>query len=39
MGGGSGSLNIYIFFSRMIHRDELSGHQATNIPKEVLDYF
>ena len=39
IGGGSGSLNIYIFFPRMIHRDELSGRRATNIPKEVLDYF
>ncbi|KAF9234754.1 hypothetical protein BU15DRAFT_36660, partial [Melanogaster broomeanus] len=39
IGCGSGSLNVYIFFPRMIHRDELSGRRATNIPKEVLDYF
>ena len=39
VGGGSGGLNIYIFFPRIIHRDELSGRRATNIPKEILDYF
>ncbi|KAF9230725.1 hypothetical protein BU15DRAFT_83272 [Melanogaster broomeanus] len=39
IGCGSGSLNVYIFFPRMIHHDELSGRRATNIPKEVLDYF
>jgi len=39
IGSGSGSLNIYIFFPRMIHRDELSGRRAVNMPKEVLDYF
>ncbi|KAF9218108.1 hypothetical protein BS17DRAFT_852944, partial [Gyrodon lividus] len=39
VGGGSSSFNVYIFFPRMIHRDELSGRRATNIPKEVLDYF
>ena len=26
VGGGSDSFNIYVFFSRMIHHDELSGH-------------
>ncbi|KAF9218536.1 hypothetical protein BS17DRAFT_822747 [Gyrodon lividus] len=39
ISGGSGGLNVYIFFPRMIHQDKLSGHQVTNIPKEVLDSF
>jgi hypothetical protein len=39
IGGGAGGLNIYIFFPRMIHRDELSGHRVTNMPKHVLEYF
>jgi hypothetical protein len=35
MGDGAGSMNIYVAFPRMIHRDELRGFRVNNIPFEV----
>ena len=35
----SGSMYIYICFSRMIHRDEMTHRHANHMPKEVLDLF
>ncbi|KAI6017374.1 hypothetical protein PISMIDRAFT_25214 [Pisolithus microcarpus 441] len=39
LSNASGSMNIYICFPRMIHRDEMMHRHANHIPKEVLDFF
>ncbi|KAI5997367.1 hypothetical protein EDD15DRAFT_2162774 [Pisolithus albus] len=39
LSNASGSMNIYICFPRMIHRDEMTHRRAKRIPKEVLDFF
>jgi len=36
-GEGAGSINIYVFFPRMIHRDEFTGRRVTLIPYPVQD--
>jgi hypothetical protein len=35
LGDGAGSVNIYVFFPRMIHRDEFRGFRVNRIPFEV----
>ncbi|KAL4064649.1 hypothetical protein J3A83DRAFT_4376894 [Scleroderma citrinum] len=35
----SGTMQVYICFPRMIHRDEVTHRCANQIPKEVLDFF
>ncbi|KIO05403.1 hypothetical protein M404DRAFT_25525 [Pisolithus tinctorius Marx 270] len=35
----AGTMNVYICFPRMIHRDEMMHKHANHIPKEVLDFF
>lgn len=36
-GEGAGSINVYVFFPRMIHRDEFTGRRVTLIPYPVQD--
>lgn len=39
ISSASSTLNLYIAFPRMIHRNPLNGRRITLIPKEVLDIF
>jgi hypothetical protein len=35
LGDGAGSINVYVFFPRMIHRDSARGYRVNNIPIEI----
>src|SRR6266487_5964565 len=35
IGEGSGSFNIYVFWPRMRHRNDLTGRWATMVPVEI----
>ncbi|KIN94046.1 hypothetical protein M404DRAFT_35452 [Pisolithus tinctorius Marx 270] len=39
LSNAAGTMNVYICFPRMIHRDEMTHKRANRIPKEVLDFF
>ncbi|KAI6137557.1 hypothetical protein BKA82DRAFT_4023828 [Pisolithus tinctorius] len=39
LSNAAGTMNVYICFPRMIHRDEMTHKHANRIPKEVLDFF
>ncbi|KAG1795963.1 uncharacterized protein HD556DRAFT_1234984 [Suillus plorans] len=39
ISSASSTLNLYIAFPRMIHRNNVNGRRITLIPKEVLDIF
>ncbi|KAI6030397.1 hypothetical protein F5J12DRAFT_888205 [Pisolithus orientalis] len=39
LSNAAGTMNVYICFPRMIHRDEMMHKHANHIPKEVLDFF
>ncbi|KAI6137967.1 hypothetical protein BKA82DRAFT_35141 [Pisolithus tinctorius] len=39
LSNAAGTMNVYICFPRMIHRDEMTHKHANHIPKEVLDFF
>ncbi|KAI5995352.1 hypothetical protein F5J12DRAFT_785684 [Pisolithus orientalis] len=39
LSNAAGTMNVYICFPRMIHRDKMTHKRANRIPKEVLDFF